>query len=128
MQTLVTGISGFVGAALAPRLRADGHGVRGFSRRATGVRVEADEIVEGDAVSGAGLDRALEGVEVAYYLIHSMEGANGRSEFAELERSAAERFAGPRRARRRASDRLPRRACAERGLRSRRAISRRGWR
>jgi len=93
VQTLVTGISGFVGAALAPRLRAGGHAVRGFTRCAARVRVEVDELVEGDAVSGAGLDRALDRVEVAYYLIHSMEGATARSAFPDLERDAARRFA-----------------------------------
>jgi uncharacterized protein YbjT (DUF2867 family) len=76
MQTLVTGVSGFAGAALAPRLRRDGHAVRGLSREPG--RVPAglvDEVVRGDAVEGAGLAEALDGVEVAYYLIHSMEGA-----------------------------------------------------
>jgi uncharacterized protein YbjT (DUF2867 family) len=92
VQTLVTGISGYVGAALAPRLRAGGHAVRGFTRRARD-RIEADELVEGDAVSGAGLDRALDGVEVAYYLIHSMEGPAGRTEFAQNELRAAANFA-----------------------------------
>ena len=33
------------------------------------------EVVRGDAVSGAGLDEALDGVDVAYFLIHSMETA-----------------------------------------------------
>jgi uncharacterized protein YbjT (DUF2867 family) len=93
VQTLVTGISGYVGAALAPRLRAGGHTVRGFTRGASRVRVETDELVEGDALSGAGLDRALAGVEVAYYLIHSMEGPAGRTEFAENELRAAANFA-----------------------------------
>ncbi len=32
-------------------------------------------IVEGDAVSGDGLEQALDGIDVAYYLIHSMEPA-----------------------------------------------------
>jgi uncharacterized protein YbjT (DUF2867 family) len=93
VQTLVTGISGYVGAALAPRLRAGGHSVRGFTRGASRVRVETDELVEGDALSGAGLDHALAGVEVAYYLIHSMEGPAGRTEFAENELRAAANFA-----------------------------------
>ena len=55
------------------------------------VQVALDEFVEGDAILGAGLDRALDGVEVAYFLIHSMEGVgNG---FADHERQAAEQFA-----------------------------------
>jgi uncharacterized protein YbjT (DUF2867 family) len=46
--------------------------------------------VRGDAASGAGLDAALDGVEVAYYLIHSM-GGHGE-DFAERDRRAAETF------------------------------------
>jgi uncharacterized protein YbjT (DUF2867 family) len=94
MQTLVTGASGYVGAALAPRLKRDGHAVRGFAR--SKARVEAaggsfDELVLGDASTGAGLERALDGVDVAYYLIHSMEGA--AADFDATELTQAERFA-----------------------------------
>jgi uncharacterized protein YbjT (DUF2867 family) len=92
--TLVTGASGYVGAALAPRLARDGHVVRGFGRSAA--RIEAagapfDEIVVGDAATGAGLERALDGVDVAYYLIHSMEGPAAGG-FPEAERLAADTF------------------------------------
>jgi uncharacterized protein YbjT (DUF2867 family) len=95
MRILVTGASGAIGADLVPRLARDGHEVRAFAR--TPARVTAEgiaEIITGDAVTGAGLDRALAGVEVAFFLIHSMEGAvaDGGS-FADRERRAAERFA-----------------------------------
>jgi uncharacterized protein YbjT (DUF2867 family) len=53
-------------------------------------------IVTGDALTGDGLTRALRGVEVAYYLIHSMERAPAggqESSFPERERIAAENFA-----------------------------------
>ena len=94
LQTLVTGVSGYVGAELVPRLIRDGHRVRGFARSADRVRaagVELDDLVLGDATSGEGLERALDGIEVAYYLIHSMEGAVGT--FVDTERLQAQRFA-----------------------------------
>jgi uncharacterized protein YbjT (DUF2867 family) len=95
MQTLVTGVSGYVGAALAERLHRDGHQVRGFARtreRVAAAGVELDELVLGDASSGAGLEQALHGVDVAYYLIHSMEGAAAGA-FADTELRSAEAFA-----------------------------------
>jgi uncharacterized protein YbjT (DUF2867 family) len=94
VKVLVTGASGFVGAALIPRLQRDGHSVRAFGRAAGRVRAKVP-VVEGDAVTGAGLDTALEGVECAYFLIHSMETAglaNG-GDFAERDRRAAAAFA-----------------------------------
>jgi uncharacterized protein YbjT (DUF2867 family) len=49
--------------------------------------------VQGDALSGDGLAEALDGVEVAYYLIHSMGGKGGSGEdFAARDRRAAETF------------------------------------
>jgi uncharacterized protein YbjT (DUF2867 family) len=100
VRVLVTGISGYVGAALVPRLQAAGHEVRGFARspeRVAAAGVLVDDVVVGDAVSGAGLGRALDGVEAAYYLIHSMEGP-ANSGFPDHERRAAERFATAARA------------------------------
>ena len=78
MQILVTGASGYVGAALVPRLQRGRPRVRGFAplaraRRRRGRR--ARRAGGGRRDPGAGLERALDGVEVAYYLIHSMEGA-----------------------------------------------------
>ena len=92
MRTLVTGVSGYVGGALAGRLREDGHEVRGFARTPARVTAAVDELVTGDVTTGAGLDAALDGIDVAYYLIHSMEGAAAGA-FAEQERDAAQRFA-----------------------------------
>jgi len=49
--------------------------------------------VRGDALSGDGLAAALDGVDVAYYLIHSMGGKDGSGEdFAARDRRAAETF------------------------------------
>src|SRR3954471_15230336 len=91
MKVLVTGITGYVGSALAPRLIAAGHDVRGFARTPSRVTLDVP-VVRGDAVAGTGLDEALEGADVAYYLIHSMEpgGADG---YAARDRRAAENFA-----------------------------------
>ncbi|HZU40664.1 MAG TPA: NAD(P)H-binding protein [Solirubrobacteraceae bacterium] len=91
MNVLITGISGYVGSRLAPRLLRDGHAVRGFSRR-SGPSPAGVEVVRGDAVSGTGLGEALAGIDVAYYLIHSMEPSADGS-FGEREHRAAENFA-----------------------------------
>lgn len=90
MHILLTGASGAVGAQLAPALARAGHELRGFGRDPT--RVPASlPFVCGDAVTGAGLDAALDGIDVAYFLIHSMEG-DARAGFAANERAAAENF------------------------------------
>ncbi len=109
MRILVTGASGFAGSLLVPRLRADGHTVRALGRDPQRVRAalaRADsraegtgaadrvEIVRGDALSADGLAPALAGIEVAYYLIHSMERPSAPGvPFPERERLAAENFA-----------------------------------
>lgn len=94
MRMLVTGITGFVGAALAPRLLADGHDVVGFARDPSRVTVDDVDVVQGDAVAGTGLAEALEGVDVAYFLIHSMEAAGTVGDaFDARDRRAATQFA-----------------------------------
>jgi uncharacterized protein YbjT (DUF2867 family) len=91
VKILVTGVTGYLGAAIVPSLLRDGHTVRGFARDRRRVTLDIP-VVEGDAVSGAGLAAALEEIDVAYYLIHSMEPA-AQGAFAGRERTAAERFA-----------------------------------
>jgi uncharacterized protein YbjT (DUF2867 family) len=93
MRILVTGASGFVGSLLVPRLHSDGHEVRTLSRDPARVSVDA-EVIRGDALTGEGLSRAMKSVDVAYYLIHSMESSPlDGDRFAERERTAAETFA-----------------------------------
>jgi uncharacterized protein YbjT (DUF2867 family) len=99
MRILVTGASGFVGSLLIPRLREEGHEVRALARDPARVAAEA-ETVRADAFTGEGLARALADIEVAYYLIHSLERDLARApgaasaRFEERERVAAENFAG----------------------------------
>lgn len=88
MRILITGISGSIGSAVVPALARAGHELRGFARERSRVRADVP-VIRGDAVSGAGLDEALDGIDAAYFLIHSMEGEDG---FPERERLAAENF------------------------------------
>ncbi|MFI4991461.1 MAG: NAD(P)H-binding protein [Solirubrobacterales bacterium] len=93
MRVLLTGASGFIGALLIPRLQSRGYDVLALAREPS--RVQADvPVVRGDAISGEGLLEALDGAQVAYYLIHSMERAGaGAGPFQERECLAAENFA-----------------------------------
>ncbi|MCW3040509.1 MAG: NAD-dependent epimerase/dehydratase family protein [Solirubrobacterales bacterium] len=91
---LLTGATGYVGGTLAPVLLERGHTVRCLARnaeRARGKLPEGVEIVEGDVMSGAGLDEALAGADVAYYLVHAMGNGNGQ-DFAEADRKGARTF------------------------------------
>ncbi|MFL5824837.1 MAG: NAD-dependent epimerase/dehydratase family protein [Solirubrobacteraceae bacterium] len=95
MKILVTGITGYIGSGLVPRLVAGEHSVVGFSRR--GLAQGSVPVVKGDAITGAGLDEALDGVDVAYYLMHSLEASSDGS-FSARELRAAENFARAARA------------------------------
>jgi uncharacterized protein YbjT (DUF2867 family) len=71
-QILVTGASGFVGSRLATALEADGHPVRAMTRNPSAYS-GAGQPVAGDVSDPASLREALRDVEVAYYLVHSLE-------------------------------------------------------
>jgi uncharacterized protein YbjT (DUF2867 family) len=101
MRILVTGASGFVGSLLIPELAARGHRISAFGRDPQRVRLALErtggnghiDVWRGDALTADGLTQALDGVEVAYYLIHSMERmGSGAQSFQERERLAAENF------------------------------------
>lgn len=93
MQILVAGATGYIGRQLVPRLLAAGHMVRALARdprRARGHLPVSVVIVAGDVLVPATLAPALAGVEVAYYLVHSMEA--GDFSFEERDRAAARTF------------------------------------
>lgn len=96
MRILVTGITGAIGGRLAPLLLDAGHDVSALTRRRDERALEPAstelQLHTGDALSGIGLAEALDGVEVAYYLIHSMEPGSDEH-FGVRERRAAENFA-----------------------------------
>lgn len=91
---LVTGATGYIGGRLVPELLSAGHDVRCMVRSAGKLRdlpwAARTEVAEADATDLERTRRALAGVDVAYYLIHTM-GASGR--FAERDRLAARVFA-----------------------------------
>ncbi|GAA3801341.1 SDR family oxidoreductase [Sphaerisporangium flaviroseum] len=93
-RCLVTGATGYIGGRLVPELLRDGHRVRCMVRSAGRLRGQVwrdqVEVAEADATDAGRTRAALEGVDVAYYLIHTM--AAGR-DFAERDREAASTFA-----------------------------------
>src|SRR5512141_860513 len=90
---LVTGATGYIGGRLVPRLLAAGYSVRCLVRdpaRLEGRSWQSDvEIFAGDVLSTASLEKAMSGVRVAYYLIHSM-GAG--ADFEQRDLVAARNF------------------------------------
>jgi uncharacterized protein YbjT (DUF2867 family) len=93
MRILVVGASGYVGGRLAARLLALGHTVRLASRDPRGLaeRFPGAEIARIDLLAPETLPGALEGVELAYYLAHSMAG--GEAGFEQRDLAAARAFA-----------------------------------
>ena len=88
---LLTGATGAVGGALLPKLLESGYAVKTLVRNPERASLGDVEVVEGDVLSGAGLDTALKSVDVAYYLIHSMGRSPGNFEL--NDRIGAENFA-----------------------------------
>jgi uncharacterized protein YbjT (DUF2867 family) len=98
MRCLVTGATGYIGGRLAPRLIDAGHTVRCLTRGAGRLRdvpwASQVEVAQGDLADPATLPAAFEGVDVAYFLVHSL----GQPDFESLDRRAAANFAAAARA------------------------------
>ncbi|MEV4658552.1 SDR family oxidoreductase [Micromonospora sp. NPDC049301] len=98
MRCLVTGATGYIGGRLVPLLLSEGHAVRCLARKAGRLRdvpwASAADIVEGDLSRPETLPAAFTGVDVAYFLVHSL----GRPDFEAADRAAATNFAAAARA------------------------------
>jgi len=96
-RVLLTGATGFIGRRLLTRLLEHGHKVRAVSRRPPSALDLPNhpniELYQGDALDAGALPAMLEGMDAAFYLIHSMEGGVGNEEaFVEQDRKAALNF------------------------------------
>jgi uncharacterized protein YbjT (DUF2867 family) len=91
---LVTGATGYIGGRLVPELLSAGFGVRVLARRPERLRdqpwVHRVEVTSGDASNAEDVAAALEGIDVAYYLLHSLVEGKG---FEDTESSMASTFA-----------------------------------
>lgn len=93
MRILLTGATGYIGGRLLPLLERRGFRLRCLARRPEELRprvAPATEVAPGDVLRPETLAAAFEGVETAYYLIHSM-GSIG--DFQHDDRQAAANFA-----------------------------------
>jgi len=92
---LVTGSTGYIGGRLVPELLARGYRVRIMVRNSSPEHKERwpdAEIVVADALNVRDLRKALEGVSVVYYLIHSMLLGKKEFEYADIQAVTNFRF------------------------------------
>jgi len=96
---LVTGATGYIGGRLVPRLLEQGYRIRCLVRDASRLQgrswQNAVEIVTGDVLQPDTLAPAMQGVQAAYYLVHSMGGGSG---FHQRDLNAAGNFGAAARA------------------------------
>jgi uncharacterized protein YbjT (DUF2867 family) len=93
MKILLTGASGYIGGELRTALAKDpGVNLRLLVRDKDKLRLGPEsrlEVCEGSTFDEVSLRRALRGIDVAYYLIHSMAA---KADFEELDRRSAANF------------------------------------
>ena len=93
MRVLATGGTGYIGGRLVPRLLRRGHSVRVLvrdpDRLAGRPWVDRVELVQGNLLRPETLEGAFDGIDTAFYLVHSMYGG---ADFAHRDRMAAMNF------------------------------------
>ena len=95
-KVAVAGATGYVGGALTQRLLAENREVVALARKpekASELTNAGAEVRKGDVLDRDSLNDALEGAEVAYYLVHSMGRGSEDTDFAKRDRQGAENFA-----------------------------------
>jgi uncharacterized protein YbjT (DUF2867 family) len=93
IKALVFGASGYIGTNLTPRLIDAGWQVRAAARHRAVLEArnwDGVDLVEADALDPKTLPAALQDIEIAFYLVHSMAAG---SDFARLDAEAARNFA-----------------------------------
>ncbi|MEU5400461.1 SDR family oxidoreductase [Streptomyces sp. NPDC005963] len=94
LHALVTGATGYIGGRLVPELLAAGHVVRTVARSPEKLRdhpwAKDVESVRGDVLDAESMARAMQGIDVAYYLVHALGTG---SDFERTDREAARIFA-----------------------------------
>lgn len=91
MKVLLTGANGYIGRRLKQTLLEEDVSLRLLVRNPKSVDTEVHEhteVMQGDTFDVASLERALEGVDVAYYLIHSLQ----HEDYKELDKTSAQNF------------------------------------
>jgi len=105
VRCMVTGATGYIGGRLAPRLLEGGLAIRAMARNpnkleSVGWRDRA-EVVRGDLGDPDSLTTAFDGIDVVYYLVHSMgtspdfvaeEARSARNVVAAARRSGVKRL------------------------------------
>jgi len=89
---MVTGATGFIGSRLVSLLSSNGYTVTGLSRQKLS-STQNVKYVQADVFDNEELDQSMQGIEIVYYLLHSMEGSKSEwQEFANREKLQAQNF------------------------------------
>lgn len=93
MKILITGVTGYIGGQLVQRLSQMPFQIRCLARdpdRIKDIKNTSTEIHKGDLLSYESVRESFKGIDVAFYLVHSM---NSKNDFERLECEAAKNFA-----------------------------------
>lgn len=94
-KILITGATGYIGGLLLDSLASKGYCIRAMVRHPENLVSKLSnknvEVVQADVLSKELLNRALDGIDVAFYLVHSMGASYGS--FEQMDRLGAHNFA-----------------------------------